>query len=146
MSYTIAYYKRGRKKRKVSKLTGEKIYSRSELEKGLWVAFSLYIRLRDKECVLKALGGCQGPLQAGHVIPRTKRATKYSEDNVFGQCAFHNKKHKWHPEQYELWYMQKFGSDKFMELKKRSLEPAKALNPKQLKDLTTHYAKKIEEL
>lgn len=146
MNYTVELYsKKKRKRRKISKLTGQQIYSRSELENGLWSVFSQFIRMRDRTCVLDQFGGCQGPLQAGHVIPRGKKPTKYDEANVFGQCAFHNKRHKWHPELYETWYANKFGAQALVDLKSRAQQEAKALTIDEIKKLTDYYAKKISK-
>ena len=150
MEYEVVRYKkRERKKRKVSKITGEKIYSRSELEDGLWDMFSLFIRMRDKNtCVLAHLGGCSQVIQAGHVIPRTKKPTKYDERNVYAQCKNHNYLHSKanNTHIYTGWFIEKFGAELYTELCELSRQDAKALTPKQLIEMTTLYAKKIESL
>lgn len=66
----------------------KKAPSRSKIEKEAWDAFSLYIRERDK---YKGCISCGGPVeQAGHMISRRRRATKYDEQNVNGQCRSDN--------------------------------------------------------
>lgn len=84
------WYSRPKKKAKKKKSP-----SRSKLEKEAWDAFSLYIRERDKD---KGCISCGGPVeQAGHMISRRRRATKYDEQNVNGQCAACNWKDKFMP-------------------------------------------------
>lgn len=147
METELVRFKRTRKKRKISKITGEKIYSRSELEAGLWSVFSMYIRLRDKTCMMgEMFGGCSGALQAGHLISRRKTPVKYNEMNVWGQCASHNWQHNRNPERFIAWFVAHAGSLEYLKLVALSRLPAKKLNPKELKDLTTTYAKKIEDL
>lgn len=137
----IVLFKKHKKRRKqrISKLTGQPIISRSKAEKELWRAFSLYIRQRDKTCVLAPHGGCGGVLQAGHVIKRGKKATKYAEDNVFGQCWAHNKLHRYYPELYFSWYAEKFGAEKFTELVRQSEIPTKVISTSEAQRLTKHY-------
>lgn len=126
-------------KQRISKLTGLPIISRQKAEKHLWEAFSLHIRKRDKTCVLAHLGGCWGYLQAGHVVGRGRKATKYAEDNVFAQCQAHNKLHRYYPEVYYAWYVKKFGGKKFNELVRRSRVDTKSIPTAEALRLTKHY-------
>lgn len=141
----ILYKKKPRKSRKVriSKLTGEPIISHQKAHRELWKAFSLFIRQRDKMCVQWETGACQGHLTAGHVIPRGKKAVRYAEDNVFGQCGFHNKLHHYQPYIYNAWYVKTYGADKFTELVRRSLVPTKDLSTSEAQRLTKYYQEKL---
>lgn len=91
-------------------------------------------------------GGCQGYLQAGHVIPRGKKPTEYDEQNVFGQCSFHNKRHKYHPDPYKAWYVKKFGGKVYYLLVQKSEKPWKVRSIQELIRLTKIYKKKAMQL
>ena len=97
------------------KLTSAK---RKKLTKQLaWDYFSLYIRVRDNfTCVLCGNSYEQGYImQAGHVIGRSIKAIKWAEDNVFCQCFICNGQHRYHPEVYFNWFINKYGLEKFQE-------------------------------
>lgn len=145
LKYANKLRRRVRRRRtvRISKITGEPIISRQRAERELWKAFSLYIRQRDKTCVLAQFGGCWGHLQAGHVIGRGKKATKYAEDNVFAQCQAHNNLHRYHPQLYYSWYIEKFGAKAFQWLFKRSQQKAKAISTTEAQQLTRYYQSKL---
>lgn len=139
---------RKRRKARISKLTGQPIISRQKAERLLWTEFSLYIRKRDGQCVLGMynMHVCRGPLQAGHVIGRTRRATKYDEQNVFAQCRASNYDHRYHPEIYIDWFISRFGDIRYSDLVAKSLRPAKALSTKECLELAAHYKHLTETL
>jgi hypothetical protein len=128
-------------------ITREKLYTRNEWEKALWDAFSLYIRTRDKfRCVLADEPGhrCSGnSLQAGHVIPRGKRAIKYDERQVFAQCAGSNKHHGYYPQEYTNWFIQKYGAALYNELSLLARQKTSAPTIEECKRLIKYYQDKI---
>lgn len=142
----IRYKKRPRKKRKTDKVTFEKLYTRNQWEDQLWDAFSLYIRTRDKfRCVLQDIPEhtCTGTsLQAGHVIPRGKRATKYDELNVHAQCAGSNKQHKYYPELYNGWFIMKYGGNTYLDLVLKSKQETKVPSIEECRRLIRYYQDK----
>lgn len=79
--------KRAAKGLRARKAKRHKSPPRSKLEKEAWDAFSLYIRERDKDKGCISCGTFEGVMQAGHMISRRRRATKYDEHNVNGQCS-----------------------------------------------------------
>lgn len=147
---TVLYSKRKRKTRKKNKWTGEKIYSRSEWEEKFWDVFSKFIRTRDGwECVMKRWPGhtCSGLyLQAGHVIPRGKRAIKYDERQVFAQCSGSNKNHVHWPQEYTAWFIETHGANLYLELKNLARKEAKAPSIKECQRLIALYEKKTANL
>jgi hypothetical protein len=115
----------------------------STLENALWRAFSLWIRLRDGgNCLMgkDARTPCQGPLQAGHVIQRRFRSTRYDEHNVFAQCAFHNKGHKYNPHPYVAWYVRTFGQQAYDALEARSARLGKRPTRQEYAALIARYS------
>lgn len=143
---TVLYKQKPRRKRKTNKITHEKIYTRNQWEESLWDAFSLYIRTRDGfRCVLldNPDHKCSGTsIQAGHVIPRGKRALKYDERQVFAQCAGSNKAHRYYPQEYTNWFIQKFGAVLYSELVTKSHEDTKAPSIAECRRLIIFYQDK----
>lgn len=95
--------------------------SRAKLEKEAWDAFSLYIRERDKD---KGCISCGGPVeQAGHMISRRRRATKYDERNVNGQCKSDNWADKFVPGAHDknvIAFAARWGFDVYQDLINKS--------------------------
>lgn len=63
------------------------------------IAFSLYVRLRDKKCIYPdchrvgepdAKGNKVKGLQASHFHSRRKESTRYDPENVDALCAYHH--------------------------------------------------------
>jgi hypothetical protein len=129
---TFVPYKR--KKRKARK----RAKSRQALERELWRVFSLWVRTRDKMCMM---GGkdCSGPIQAGHIIGRRKLPTKYDEMNVWGQCRKHNWLHNRNPERYIAWFIRQHGAEAYTRLVDKSMRPGKALSPQEIESLIKRY-------
>lgn len=146
---TILYKKRPRKKRRISKITGEVLHTRSWWEGKYWEAYSEYIRARDGfRCVMKDIPGhvCAGVLQAGHIIPRGKRAIKYDERQVFAQCSGGNKAHHHWPQEYTNWFIQKFGQQVYDELVILSRQDAKVPSIKECQERIAYYQAKTARL
>jgi hypothetical protein len=77
--------------------------------------FSLFICNRDKTCVLKS-PKCWGQIQCGHLISRRIMALRYHEDNCHAQCQYHNSLHRFKPELYTSWFVNKYGSEAYSQL------------------------------
>jgi hypothetical protein len=93
------------------------------LRERLDVLFAAYIRKRDNKCLMGEMWGkCNGPIQAGHLISRRHLATRWDEENVYGQCRSHNYQHTFNPNLYISWYVKKYGSDQYENLIRRSRE------------------------
>jgi len=66
-------------------------------EDKLWDIFSKYIRLRDSDvngvitCISCGKRVYYKKADAGHFIVRQHNATRYDEDNVYGQCIYCNR-------------------------------------------------------
>lgn len=91
------------------------------LKEKLDVLFAAYIRKRDGKCLEGEMWpGCNGPIQAGHVISRRHLATRWDEDNVFGQCRSHNYQHTFNPNLYVSWYVKTQGSEGYEALVRKS--------------------------
>ena len=85
-------------------------------------AVSLYIRLRDGDCVQKGQGRpCKGVLTNGHVFPGRYQSLRWDirkDGECHAQCWGHNYWHVNHQSDYYEWYINKFGLARFKKLKK----------------------------
>lgn len=123
-----------RKKRKKS--------DRKKLEDRADRAMSLYVRRRDRRCVLC---GSEYKLQAGHVLTRGAKSVRWDERNVFCQCRNCNLRHEYHPEIYYEWYINRFGAKQFEELIRDANTPKKHTLD-ELRQIAEYYRKKANEL
>ena len=94
-----------------------KLSKRKKIVKKLDAVTSKYIRLRDKKCVqcLKTES-----LTNGHVFSRTSYSTRWDiskDGNCHTQCWGCNFKHGRDNYDYYKWYQDKFGVEKFDELR-----------------------------
>ena len=87
-----------------------KIGERSLTIKKLDKEFSRFIRNRDKRCVLC---GKTENLQCGHLFSRVAHSTRWSEVNCHGQCSGCNVYHEHNPHKFTIWFINKFGVDKY---------------------------------
>lgn len=76
--------------------------------------FQIYIRNRDKVCVIgrdieQEKKRCYGYLTCGHLISRGKRILIFSQRNSNGQCQAHNNLHRNYPEVYTNWWINHYG-------------------------------------
>lgn len=129
----VRYQKRKRKKRRklnVHKLRLEIAGTHKQLRKKLDVYFATYIRLKYKECCTP--GGCNGPIQAGHLITRGATRTRWDERNCFGQCRSHNFLHEYRPEIMTQWYIKTFGMEQYNEIVRLSKITWKPTKPELL--------------
>ena len=104
----------------------------AQLEDGLWEAFSLYIRLRDKRAAIaqERTPGCfyceSGPIEcAMHRIKRGKRSTKYDERNVDGGCHRCNFEDIHNPQKFDAIFIKKKGAALFLELEEKGRQISK---------------------
>lgn len=139
---------RKRKKRRgfAKRLTLELVQSPKVLKEKLDLVFSAYIRHRDARCLEGEMwGGCNGPIQAGHVISRRHLATRWEEKNVFGQCRSHNYQHTFNPNLYLAWYTKEWGSANYEALVRASRTTFKPTR-QWLLERITYYESKLKSL
>tara|TARA_B100000315_G_C14537255_1_gene569094 strand:- start:319 stop:687 length:369 start_codon:yes stop_codon:yes gene_type:complete len=94
----------------------KKKYNRKQLIRKLDTELSLYIRERDKYCVIC---GTTYKLTNGHLFSRRSHSTRwdYQEDgNCHTQCLGCNFSHVFDPYPYNSFYIEKFGKNKWDEL------------------------------
>lgn len=97
------------KKRKKTKL--KTLFKKAE---RLW---SLYIRDRDKACVIC---GTKKNLTNGHLITRSKKSVFFDPKNSNCQCTSCNYKHEFNPEIYTAWFLNKYGLEEYNSLCQKS--------------------------
>ena len=116
--------------------------ARQKAVKKADAAMSLYVRARDKRCVL-----CGTPyrLQAGHLIRRGKWSVRYDERNVFCQCAGCNKRHNYYPEFYTNWWINRFGQEAYDKLVRDS-QKLKHYTTAELLEIAEYFKNKLKEL
>ena len=93
--------------------------SRKTLVKNLDKAVSIYIRQRDKFCVQC---GTSDNLTNGHIFTRKNYSTRFdisNDGNCHCQCWSCNFKQVYDQWDYFKWYIDKFGQEKFDELRRR---------------------------
>jgi hypothetical protein len=79
------------------------------------------VMLRDKGCVCPPpKKGHSSIRQAGHIIPSTKGGSRFSLWNVFEQCSSCNSRHTRDWQIYEGWFIDKFGHDRWDEVREES--------------------------
>lgn len=100
---------------------------RSKVVKDLDAAFSQYIRLRDdgKGCCTCGVKKEWKEMQACHYITRGKLPTRWDETNVHSGCYRCNVLLKGNYTEYAIFMVQKYGADKLLELKQKSITPIK---------------------
>lgn len=97
----------------------KKLPSISSLKKKADNLFSLFIRERDKRCVIGG-GKCRGSLQCGHLIKRGKMATRYDEVNCNCLCEYHNYLDNFDHDIYVSWFLRNYGALMYQDLVERS--------------------------
>ena len=93
--------------------------SRKTLVRNLDKSVSEYIRNRDKWCVLC---GSTERLGCGHIFTRKNYSTRWDishDGNCHAQCWSCNYSHGSDQWPYFEWYIDKFGQEKFDELRRR---------------------------
>lgn len=95
------------RKRKLKKPTLAKLMKEADR------VFSLFIRARDKKCVIC---GTTERLQNSHLIRRGKKSIRFDEKNCNTNCATHNYLHNIYPETYTQWFIKRYGLDEYEKL------------------------------
>lgn len=118
---------------------------RKRVVKKLDEVVSKYIRLRDKKCVQC---GKEEKLSNGHVFSRRAYNTRWdvSEDgNCHTQCWGCNFSHGKDNYDYYRWYVDKFGQDRFDELR-REFKKSVKYTTAELEELYEKLKETYEEL
>ena len=108
---------------------------RKKLVSTLDKVFSLYIRNRDKQCVIC---GSRERLTCGHLLTRTAYSTRWDEMNCACQCVGCNGRHEWDASKYTVWFLNKFGKKAYEELALRHYTIRKFTN-EELKEMIQRY-------
>lgn len=121
------------------------VNKRKRLYKRLDEVVSKYIRLRDGHCVQ-----CGNPekLTNGHIFSRRHLATRWDiskDGNCHCQCWGCNYKHTKDNYDYYKWYTDRFGKQKFEELRDRYTQITK-LNLTELEELLLGIKEKYQLL
>lgn len=122
-----------------------KLSERKKLVKELDRVVSLFIRARDKECVIC---GSRERLQNGHLFTRTAYSTRWdiTEDgNCHCQCATHNYIHEMDSYPFTKWYLNNFGEQAYDELHLRHKQVCK-LKDYRLKEMIDNVKLKLKKL
>jgi len=124
-------------------LARKKPVQRKTLVKKLDKIVGDYIKLRDSyRCV--QCGSVDKP-SWGHVFSRRSYSTRWDLENGFCQCWSCNFKHSHDNYEYYKWFQDRFGADKFEDLRKRYISSVKYTNL-DLQDLYKEMVKKFKEL
>jgi hypothetical protein len=116
--------------------------SRKGLVKKLDDIWSLYIRKRDKRCVVC---GTQNNLTCGHLFSRVSYSTRWDPRNTWGQCSSCNYLHESDPYPFTRWFQRKFGLKAYDELHKKYWESVKYTD-QQLIDMYEQIKQMLDEL
>lgn len=90
--------------------------SRKKLVKLCDKEMSLYVRERDKRCVLC---GKTNQLTCGHLLTRRNYSTRWDFGNCFCQCSGCNYRHEFNAAPFTLWFIHKFGLSTYEDLEAR---------------------------
>lgn len=115
-----------------------KLPSLPKLIKKADVVFSLWIRNRDKQCVLHS-PRCSSALQNSHLIRRGKRAVRFSEINCNGGCSYHNFLHNSEPHHYTNWFIKKYGNGVYEKLCQEA-NTIKKFSRSELEEIINRYS------
>lgn len=126
-----------------------KIYSRTELEKGRWEAFSRYVRKWAIKEGLKCWGCDTGPIESvNHIISRSKRAIRYDPRNVYAGCVACNGKEHFSTVGHDFFinkFQKKYGIEAWNQLYADQDKECKESKQKIIEDII-EYNKLYEEI
>jgi 5-methylcytosine-specific restriction endonuclease McrA len=116
--------------------------TRKQAVKAADTAFSLFIRARDKRCVT-----CSNLTQdCSHVFSRSHYATRWDEENAYGQCRQCHMRHHNQTESYLLdWARGMLWSDGFEKLRTKWATVSK-LTVKEIQAVAKRYTEKLRDL
>lgn len=120
LQYAKTLTKRPRKARKVKK---PRVVPLSKLVKKADRLLSLFIRARDKKCVLC---GSTINLTNGHLIKRGKKPVRWDENNCFclcSTCNFRDKVDTNYHGRYVAWFIGRYGLALYEDLERRAEIP-----------------------
>lgn len=115
---------------------------RKKLVKDLDKIFSLFIRARDKHCVLC---GSKERLQCGHLFSRASYSTRWSEINCHCQCASCNMRHEYDFYPFQSWFVSRFGQKIYDDLY-ATYKQARKIKDYEIQLLIEEYKIKIKDL
>lgn len=119
-----------------------KKFTRKQLVKKLDNVFSLFIRNRDKKCIVC---GSTESLQNGHLFSRVNYSTRWDEVNSNCQCRSCNMRHEYDFEPYRRAFVEKYGQEKYDLLYFKHKNICKYTN-NDLLVLIDYYKNAIKEL
>lgn len=115
--------------------------NRKKLVKELDNVFSLFIRARDKRCVVC---GTKNKLTCGHLFSRVAYSTRWHELNSHAQCRGCNMRHEYDFYPYQRWFVGQFGEGLYDYLYKVHKRKRK-FNNDEIEQMTQRYQKKLLE-
>ena len=115
---------------------------RKKLVSKLDKVFSLYIRGRDKRCVLC---GKREDLNCGHLLTRNAYSTRWDEQNCACVCTGCNLRHENDASHHTLWYIKKYGLTSYEALVLMHHTTRKFKND-ELQALILEYTNKVKSL
>lgn len=109
---------RGKGPRKVRKTT------RGKMGRIADKLFGQIVRLRGVclEAIHNDYHRCAGSIQCAHVVSRSYRSVRWSEDNAMPLCAGAHVYYTHHPLEWEGFVTMRIGDDAFAALKRRALQ------------------------
>lgn len=125
--------------------------SQSKLVKELDAVFSQWIRLKDADdngmakCVTCGVKKPWKEMQNGHYVSRSKRSTRWDEENCHVQCVGCNMFKEGAKPEYTAFLLDTIGEEKLRALIKRGQE-IKKFTGNELQDLINAYKWKVSIL
>lgn len=115
--------------------------SRKAIVRELDKVFSVYIRQRDKHCIVC---GSTENLQCGHLFSRVSYSTRWDEMNAHAQCRNCNMVHEHNPHLYTVAFIHKYGQQEYEKLLEKHLQPVK-LKDRDIEELINLYKTKLKK-
>jgi transcription elongation factor Elf1 len=116
--------------------------SRKSIVKEADYVFSRYIRMRDGKCVTC---GAVANLQCGHLFSRVSYSTRWDEMNAFAQCAACNYRHEYDSVPLTLYFINRFGKEKYESLYTKYKTNVK-MTDEEILEVVKEYKEKLREL
>lgn len=121
---------------------------KTKLRKKLWITFSKFIRLRDKDELCISCG-LRGISDAGHYWPTSQYpqpSMRFNEDNVHGQCGKCNRFEEGNRQGYREGLIKRFGPGILVKLDLQRSLPQTTWTVFEYEVMVKHYRKKVKEL
>lgn len=98
--------------------------SRQIIEKNLDIIVREIVLARDPACVCPSPEkGHSNIEQCGHLFTRSKKSLRWDLYNTNKQCSSCNLLHEFNPHRYVVWFINRFGLCKYLELGRESEKP-----------------------